>query len=81
MDQLDGPAGRTSWMDQLHGPDERTSWTDQPWPVCILEDLRFSLYIVAASKSDEGSVLYVPIYNCIILYDYVLSSLIFLGPT
>ena len=29
MDQLDGPAGRTSWTDQMDGPAGRTSWTDQ----------------------------------------------------
>ena len=69
-DQLDRPAGRTSWTDQLDGPAGRTSWTDQldgpagqtssfylkPWPVRIFEDFPFSLYIVAASESDEGLV-------------------------
>ena len=29
MDQLDGPAGLTSWTDQLDGSAGRTSWTDQ----------------------------------------------------
>ena len=29
MDQLDGSAGRTSWMNQLNGPAGQTSWTDQ----------------------------------------------------
>ena len=28
----------------------------KPWPVRILEDFPFSLYIVAASESDEGLV-------------------------
>ena len=70
-DQLDGPAGQTSWTDQLDGPAGRTSWTNQldgpagqtssfylkPWPVRIFEDYPFSLYIVAASESDEGLVL------------------------
>ena len=41
MDQLDGPAGRTSWTDQFF----------------LFEDFPFSLYIVAASESDEGLVL------------------------
>merc|ERR1719347_85675 len=78
--QLDGPAGRTSWTDQLDGPAGRTSWTDQldgpagqtssfylkPWPVCIFKDFPFSLYIVAASESDEGLVnfrLYIRVYR------------------
>ena len=69
-DQLDGSAGRTSWTDQLDGPAWQTSWTNQldgpagqtssfylkPWPVRIFEDYPFSLYIVAASESDEGLV-------------------------
>ena len=68
--QLDKPAGRTSWTDQLDGPAGRTSWTNQldrpagqtssfylkPWPVRIFVDFPFSLYIVAASESDEGLV-------------------------
>ena len=57
-DQLDGPAGRTSWTDQLVGP---AGWTSslylKPWPVRIFEDWPFSLYIVTASKSNEGLVL------------------------
>ena len=70
MDQLDEPAGQTSWTDQLNRPAGRTSWKDQldgpagqtssfylkPWPVRILDDWPFSLYIVAASESDEGLV-------------------------
>ena len=70
MDQLDGSAERISWTDQLDGSAGRISWTDQldrsarrisslhlkPWPVRIFEDLPFSLYIVAASESDEGLV-------------------------
>ena len=46
MDQVNGdrPAGRTS------------SVYLKPWPVCIFKDLCFSLYIVAASESDEGLV-------------------------
>ena len=70
-DHLDRPAGRTSWTDQLDRPAGRTSWTDQldrpagrtssfylkPWPVRIFEDFPFSLYIVAASESDEGLVI------------------------
>ena len=78
-DQLDGPAGRTSWTDQLDRPAGRTSWTDQldrpagrtssfylkPWPVCIFEDFPFSLYIVAASESDEGLVFSVIYFSLI----------------
>ena len=59
-DQLDGPAGRTSWTDQFDGPAGRISRADQfslkPWPVHIFEDWPFSLYIVAACKSDESLV-------------------------
>ena len=69
-DQLDRSAGRTSWTDHLDVPAGQTSWTDQldgpagrtssfylkPWPVRIFEDYPFSLYIVAASESDEGLV-------------------------
>ena len=58
-DLLDGPAGRTSWTDQLDGPAGQTSWTDQFFLFEALASLlirRFSLslYIVAASESDEG---------------------------
>ena len=57
-DQLEGPVGRTSWTDQLEGP---AGWTSslylKPWPVCIIKDYPFSLYVVAASESDEGLVL------------------------
>ena len=50
-----GPAGRTSWMDQLEGPAGQTSsFYLKPWPVRIFEDFTLSLYIVAASESDEG---------------------------
>ena len=56
--QLDGPAGQTSWTDQLDGPAGQTSsFYLKPWPVRILEDYPFSLYIVAASESDEGLVI------------------------
>ena len=69
-DQLDGSAGWISWMDQLDGSARWISWMDQldksagrtsslylkPWPVRIFEDSPFSLYIVAASESDEGLV-------------------------
>ena len=44
MDQLDGSAGRIS------------SLYLRPWPVRIFEDSPFTLYIVAASESDEGLV-------------------------
>ena len=61
-DQLDGPAGRTSWTDQLADQLDRpagrtSSFYLKPWPVRIFEDFPFSLYIVAASESDEGLVL------------------------
>ena len=57
MDQLDRPAGRTNWMDQLDGPAGQTSsFYLKPWPIRIFEDFPFSLYIVAASESDEGLV-------------------------
>ena len=69
---MDGSSGWTSWTDQLDRPVGRTSWTDQldgsagrisslylkSWPVRIFEDSSFSLYIVAASESDEGLVFY-----------------------
>ena len=87
MDQLDEPAGRTSWMDQLDGPAGWTSWTDQlngpagqtsslylkPWPVRIFEDFPFSLYIVAASESDEGLVWYLQVYKTSYVYLQVQS--------
>ena len=58
MGLLVGPAGRTSETDQLDGPAGRTSsFYLKPWPVRIFEDFPFSLYIVAASESDEGLVL------------------------
>ena len=44
MDHLDRTAGRTS------------SFYLKPWPVRIFEDFPYSLYIVAASESDEGFV-------------------------
>ena len=56
-DQLDGPAGQTSWTDQLDGPAGQTSsFYLKPWPVRIIEDFPFSVYVVAASESDEGLV-------------------------
>ena len=56
-DQLDGPPGWTTWKDQLDRPAGRTSsFYLKPWPVSIFEDFPFSLYIVAASESDEGLV-------------------------
>ena len=61
MGLLNRPARQISWTNQLDEPAGRTSWTDQffylkPWPVPIFEDSPFSLYIVAASESDEGLV-------------------------
>ena len=57
MDQLNGPAGWTSWTHQLDGPAGQTSsFYLKSWSVRILEDFPFSLYIVAASESDEGLV-------------------------
>ena len=63
MDQLDGPAERTSWTDQMDRPAGRISWRTssiylKPWPLRIFEHWPFSLYIVTASESDEGLVLY-----------------------
>ena len=56
-DQLDRPAAQTSCMDQLDGPARQTSsFYLKPRPVRIFEDFPFSLYIVAASESDEGLV-------------------------
>jgi len=60
-DQLDGSAGwsagQISWTDQLDGSAGRiSSLYLKPWPVRIFEDSLFSLYIVAASESDEGLV-------------------------
>ena len=61
-DQLDGSAGQTSWTDQLDGPAGQTSWTDQfvlfeALASSLIRRFLFSLYIVAASESDEGLVL------------------------
>ena len=51
------PAGRTSWTDQLDEPaGQISSFYLKPWPVLIFKDFPFSLYIVAASESDEGLV-------------------------
>ena len=55
MQYVNGSAGQTSWTDQLDEPAGRTSWTDQ---FSLLEALA-SLYIVAASESDEGLVHFV----------------------
>ena len=53
----DGPARQTSWTDQLGEPVGRTSSKFlKPWPVCIFEDWRFSLYIVAAFESDKDPI-------------------------
>ena len=57
-DKLDGPAGRISWTDQLDGlAGQTSSFYLKPWPIHTFEDFPFSLYIVAASESDEGLVL------------------------
>ena len=57
MDQLDGSAGQTSWTDKPDRPAGRiSSFYLKPWPVRLVEDFPFSLYIVAASESDEGLV-------------------------
>ena len=56
---LDRPVVRTSWTDQLDRSSGRTSSLYlKPWPVRIFEDSPFSLYIVAASESDEGLVVF-----------------------
>ena len=52
QEQLNGPAGGISLTNQLNGP------------VLFFEDWSLSLYIVAASESDEGFVFKAP---CIIL--------------
>ena len=58
-DQLDRPSGQTSWTDQLdRSAGQTSSFYLKPWPVRIFEDFPFSLYIVAASESDEGLVLH-----------------------
>ena len=57
MQCVNGSASQTSWTDQLDGPAGQTSsFYLEPWPVRIFKDFRFSLYIVAASESDEGIV-------------------------
>ena len=58
-DQLDGSARRIRDMEQLEGPDGQTSDLFlRFWPVCIFENQPFSLYIVAASESYEGLVVF-----------------------
>ena len=55
MQYVIGLAGLTSWTDQMDRPAVR-----------IFEDFSFSLYIVAASESDEGLVyfhLYFFVFN------------------
>ena len=64
MQCVNGSASQTSWTDQLDRPAGRTIWTDQldgpwPWPVRIFEDFCFSLFIVAASESDEVLVYFI----------------------
>ena len=57
MPCVNGSASQTSWMDQLDRPAGETSFFYlKPWPVRVFEDFPFSLYIVAASESDEGLV-------------------------
>ena len=54
---MDGIAGQISWTDQLDGSAGQTSSLYlKPWPVRIFEDSPLSLYVVAASESDEGLV-------------------------
>ena len=60
-DQLDGSAGQTSWTDQLDRPAGLISWMDQfvlfeALASSLIRRFPFSLYIVAASESDEGLV-------------------------
>ena len=58
MQCVNGSASQTSWTDQLDGPAGRTSSLYlKPWPVRTFKDWHLSLYIVAASESDEGLVL------------------------
>ena len=67
MDQLDGPAGRTS------------SFYLKPWPVCIFEDFPFSLYIVAASESDEGLV-YLQVIREVLTFVFCIFYFVFFNP-
>ena len=48
---MDRPAERTNLTDQLGG-----SLYLKAWPARIFEDSPLSLYVVAASESDEGLV-------------------------
>ena len=57
MGLLVRPAGGTGWTDQLDGPaGQIISFDLKPWPVRLFKEFPFSLYIVAASESDEGIV-------------------------
>ena len=50
MQCINGSAGRTSWTDQLDVP---FFVCLKPWPIRIFKEFSFSLYIVAASESNE----------------------------
>ena len=79
MQCVNGSASQTSWTDQLYRSAVQTSWMDQQdrpggWTssfyiLFIFEDFPFSLYIVAASESDEGLVYgHSPIITLCIVY-------------
>ena len=54
-DQLDRPVGRTSLTDKQDRPAGQTSFRYlKSCSVRLIKDGPFSLYIVAASESDEG---------------------------
>ena len=78
MGLLVRPAWRTSWTDQLNGPAGQTnSFYLKPWPVRIFNDSTFSLYIVAASESDQGLVLFAiffTVYICLKSGDHPLNT-------
>ena len=58
MQCVNESASQTSWTDQLDRPAGQTIFFYlKHWSVRIFEDFPFSLYIVAASESDEGLVL------------------------
>ena len=69
--QLDRPAKQTSWTDQLYRP---AGWISsfylKPTSARIFKDFALSLYIVAASESDEGLVFVRYVGHQKIIWDY-----------
>ena len=54
MQCVNGSASQTSWTDQLDRPAGcASSFYLKPWPIRIFKEFSFSLYIVAASESNE----------------------------